>query len=738
MSLLLRKSFRDLRRHPWQVLGLTLLVAVVTVLVAGGFRARCMLHHTRSSWYEELAMADLEIRFAPTHKGVAADALGIDGVRDAEERLLAEGLFEAEGRRPLPALVQVMPAAGPPRLNRWQLLEGRYPRADEHGAVLDRSAASAYGLALGDRVRVRFDEHERRLTVVGISITPEHILHPVHPEYAMPLRETVAVLGVAEAATKGIERADRVDSLLVRFAPGADPAAVEARLIETLPVSVAEVIPVARQPGHVFTEMIFETFDIYMPATASVLVVIALLLLIITLGRIVRRQRKHLGTLVAMGHGPVRLAASFALLSLVPVLLGTLLGAATHGAFARMLFGAYGHNVGFAPLRDPGPGIEVPLTAFVCLLVALAACLLPGLALVRGRPARLLKPAGWELVTRQQGPLVHVAAKLRDLLRLPLSVVLGLTNVFRRATATACAVVGLGAIFAVVLAFMLVHETHVEEVRSSVRRLGLDATVHFKEPVGEDIVAASAERAGGEAEPILARRVLMETPAGMVYRRVVCAQPGLWVGRLKVGHGRAFTTPDAAELLVDHWIADEQGLALGDEVTCYPYANAPEGITLRVVGILEGVSLGLAVMPLDTGRALFELPGLASGVQISSTRTEADLDRVLWDLPDVEAVFTMEGAAWQVEENFRGTHIVMRWLLGMAIGVAVLFLGVIAVLDAAERGPDLAVLQALGWRTVGCSCSASRRSSREADSPSCSRPASRPFSVGGCSTASPR
>ena len=52
----------------------------------------------------------------------------------------------------------------------------------------------------------------------------------------------------------------------------------------------------------------------------------------------------------------------------------------------------------------------------------------------------------------------------------------------------------------------------------------------------------------------------------------------------------------------------------------------------------------------------------------------------------------------QVAANFGGSEVILRFGLFMAISVAVLFLGILAALDAGDRAPDLAVLQALGWR----------------------------------------
>jgi ABC-type lipoprotein release transport system permease subunit len=170
------------------------------------------------------------------------------------------------------------------------------------------------------------------------------------------------------------------------------------------------------------------------------------------------------------------------------------------------------------------------------------------------------------------------------------------------------------------------------------------------------------------------------------------------VDKLLVREGRKFTDPYANEILIDRWIADEEALSLGDELVAFPYANAPEGTRLTVVGYIEGVSLGTAVIPLETGRNIFGMYDGATGANVISELAPEALEEALWTAPNVESVFGMQRAIERVEANFEGSELVLTLSLFMAIGIAVIFLGILAALDAADRAPDLAVLQSIGWR----------------------------------------
>ncbi len=698
MPPLLKKALRDLWASRGPVACVALLTAVVVILVVGGIRCRRMLVASRDTVYERLAHADLELRFAPTPPGVAREALEVDGVAGAEERLLLAGVLDPPAKRPLAALVRVLPATGTPRMERLEPMRGRLPRPDERALAIDRSLAATHGLGVGDEVVLRLRGHAQRLPIVGVFLSPEHVMWPIHPQYALPLRGTVAVVAVSAAAARISQRAPRVDSLLVDLAPGASEPTVRAALRKHLSVSIVDVVAARDRPGHVFTNRILDIFDIYMPTTAAMVVAVALGLLLLTLLRILEGQRVAIGTLRTLGHRSRHVAGAFLVVGLVPTAVGIGLGALTHGYFARVVFDSYAGSIGLPPLVDPGAGRALAATSVACLLVAAAACFLPALWLARRRPVTLLRDRGWDSSGRAEGLLLRAAAATRERLRMPLSVVLGLTHVLRHRGATLVAVLGLGSSFALVTAFLLVHVTHGHEVEAAARRMGLDGTVQFHEAVDEEAIAALARRAHGTAEPILSQRMWIVSEAGAHVWRTLLVPPGRWLGKQRLVAGRRFLRGDTQALLIDRWIARTQHLGVGAVATVYPYRDAPEGSEVEVVGILEGVGVGLAVMPIDTGRDLFDVPGLATGAHVVSGLPPAALEDALWQAPDVEAVFSMQRASAQVRESFRGSADVLLGVLLMAVGVAVLFLGALAWVDAKERAPDFALLTAVGWR----------------------------------------
>jgi ABC-type lipoprotein release transport system permease subunit len=250
---------------------------------------------------------------------------------------------------------------------------------------------------------------------------------------------------------------------------------------------------------------------------------------------------------------------------------------------------------------------------------------------------------------------------------------------------------------AVAGAILVVHLTHAKEIDASIGRMSLDAVVHLDSPKDDEAIADLGARAGGKAEAIITRLALMQTSNGTSFHRAIGAAEGRWLSTVRLGEGRLPGAPDAAEVVIDYGIAHEHGLGLGDDVQLYPGPQAPEGVWVTVVGITDGLSTGALLLPLETARTLFGLPGLATGAQISSPQAPADLQAALRSAPDLQDVHVRAFATQELRANFKGMTAVIFIAMFLAAAVAVVYIAVLSGLDAQERAPELATLEAIGW-----------------------------------------
>ena len=695
LSVLLVKSLRDLWTRRWQTLGITLLTAAVVCATAGGPRAYRMLEHTRATWYEQLKVPHLQLVFSPTRAGVVKRAREVPGVEVAEERMLFKGWLRAERVDPIAAVVRVLPDA-PPRLNALHLLRGRYPAPGEKGVVLDRSLHRLFGLDVGARVQIEVAGATHELDVLGVSLSPDHLLYPCHPEYVLPIPGTVAVVGMSRAAAIPVEKSNLVDSLLVRFEPGVDHARAQVRLLEALPVAFSAVLPLERTPGHLTMSALMNIIRVYIPAALVVLLGVAMTVLGLSLARTIQAEQHRIGLLCSLGHRRSSIARMYLPMGLVPAVVGSILGALAHGPYARHVHERYESGLGLAPLIDPGVGAELPIVVVCAVLVAAAMVLVAVFVAFRRSPQRLMRPTPRQKAIAPRA-LRRLFAPVAAVVRPPSSIVLGMRYFWRRPVTSLVTVVSLALAFALVLSFLAVNVTHAEGTRRTAERLGLDASVYFETPVDDVTMERLTSSFGASFEPLITSAGHFALAGGPTVLPVHCVAPDGWIQRMEYDQGRAFAGPSAREIVFDRSVARQVGVALGDRVTCYPYLNAPEGLELEVVGVFKGLSLGLVAMPLETGRDLFDLKGRATAMHVASDLAPADLIARLRALPGVESTQSLALARERMGETFAVGRLILHLMIALAVVVAALYLAVLSALDSSDRAPDLAVARALGW-----------------------------------------
>lgn len=692
---------RDARSTWGQSLGLLLLVSLATLALGGAHRARRILLATQATWTEDLALADLEVLHSPTHADVEGPVRALGSVAVVESRLLLRGRCWAAGLAPLPALVHVLPASGRTALDRVHVLEGREPLPGEAAVLVDRSLTALHDLGPGRRLTVEVGGRRAEFAVVGVVVAAEHLVHPAHPECALPLQGALAVLHLTPAAAARLEVAGTLkDSLLVRFRAGADVRAATREVVAALAMPPYAVVPRDELPSMRVLGMVTSVFEAYLPVVASVLLAVSLLLLMLTVARRVGRARLEIGTLLALGHRTRAVVLAAAGGALAPTLLGGALGFGLHGPFARLLIAPYKTSLGLGPFVDPGVG---PEAWGALVLTALAAALSGAIAAaaVAHRPAARLLRAGSAGATHA-GPVARALAVVGR--GLPTSVLLGLLSPLRHVRATALGVLGLGSLLATVLAFLSVHLAYEDHATDVSARVGLDAVVRFEKPVGPDALAALAARAQGRVEPLVSGVAVLRlggsdgTGADDGFVQAVGLEAGEWARRLRLVEGRALGAEARDEVLVDRWIADRRGVGLGARVTLFPTLSAPEGLEARVVGIVETLSVGRVYLPLAAARSLYDLGEASNGAQVLSPLAPEALEQTLAQAPDVESATSLKAAVRGILQMFAGGRRILILALGVSVLLTVLFLGVLGAMDAAERMPDVAVLHALGWR----------------------------------------
>jgi putative ABC transport system permease protein len=669
---------------------IALLVGSVTAISGASAHAGRLLEHTTTTWRERLAGSDLRVQTPLTDADVETAARAVEGVRDAERRLVLPATFLPSSGGSVTTLLTVL-GPRPPRVDRLRVLEGRWPGADEKAALIDRSTARIWGLGPGDPVHLKVVDSDVTVPVAGVTLAPDLLVTPFNPEALVPLPGTLAVVTITSAALPRGEGLS--DSIRVRLEPGADEDAVEAAL-RRLPVTVEDVTRTASLPTERLTRLLTEVFHAYVPIVVLVMGMLGFLLLLLVVRHDVAVDRPEIGVRLAHGHSRSRVFATHLPRLVLPPLVGATVGAAAIPWVSRRLLDAYVLHVGYVPpipMGDEAASASALGVACAAILVAAVPTLV---ATIQLRPARLLRRTG--AVRLRRGPLGVRLRRLRSRLPGPTALRLGLASAWRRRLVSTAAVVGVAGSLAVVTAFVLVHRSMELNFREGIEAATLDATVTFSSLVPLEEIDRRVEAAGGRAEPFLATTALVVAGGRSRLAPLVGASPGAWRRSLLAAAVPSPADLGADEVVLGRALATRLGVDLGAHVLLYPGAGAPEGVSAAVVGFFDGLATEGVGATLDLVDRLLGVEG-ATGAQVRSPLAPAALANALEALPGVERVSTRAATLDAGMRLFQGGRVILLVSVFCSLLMAVLYLASLAALDARDREASLLVLHACGW-----------------------------------------
>jgi putative ABC transport system permease protein len=429
ISPLRRKVLRDLRRLWAQVLAIALVLAagVATLILGNG--AYSSLHETRARYYEDNRFADVFADVTRAPRALLAEIRDIEGVLDAEARIVRLGLLDIEGMMEPGSVLFVSLPGSAAGLNQLYLRQGRLP--DPQSAreiVVSEGFAQAHGLGPGDTLPVLMNGQKRKLLITGIALSPEFI-YALGPGQMMPdPRRFGVVWAPREALAAAFDLEGAFSNVVLKLAPGTNPD----RVIETLDLLTEPYGGIGAslrkdQISHAFLDAELKQLSAMVKVLPPIFLLVAAMLVNMTLSRLITLEREQIGLLKAIGYSSKAVALHYvefvALIAIFGILIGiaagTWLGAGLAQMYARFFSFPY-----LVFIRDPQIyGVAALITLGAAIGGAVQAVrtvvqLPPAVAMAPPAPAHYQQRMGWArrlVPLRQTGVMVA-----RHLFRWPL------------------------------------------------------------------------------------------------------------------------------------------------------------------------------------------------------------------------------------------------------------------------------------------------------------------------------
>ena len=697
ISALNRKLLRDLAAMKSQAFAIALVVAAgvaMYVMYLSNFES---LRRTQRAYYQTQRFGDVfaTLKRAPLRLGSSIAA--IPGVTAVDLRVVANVTLDlADFDAPAAGRFVSIPADRRPVLNDLVLRRGRWiepGRADE--VLAGEAFASAHGLVPGDSLYGVINGRRRRLTVVGIALSPEYI-YIARPGQVVPDDARYGVFWMDYTAlAAAFDMEGGFNDVVLALAPAASRKEAVARLDQLLyPYGGLGAVPRSLQMSNWMVEgelTQLQQFGLLLPL---IFLIVAAFILNIALSRALALQRPQIATLKAVGYGNGALGWHYMKFALMIAAVGVAIGFAA-GAWMGSEVGAlYNKYFRFPRLAFVVPWQVAAGASLMTLGAAAAGAFSAVRRAVRMSPAEAMGPQAPQLYTRSIFERSILARRLdmtgrmivRNLARHPLRAA---ASVFGIALAVATLMIGM--VFMHVMDRLIAVQFWVAERQ--------DITVTFTEPRAAEAWRAVARLPGVlAAEPQRAVAARVRSSYRERYIAVTGVTPGSRLHEVIDGSARSIPVASSG-VTISQKLADILAVSPGATISIEVLEGERPVRDVTVANVVDDV-MGLSVyMEMDQLHALMREDRVYSGaLMLVDPRQEAALMRELKRTPGVA------GSSFKRAflRTFRET---MAANMNLTITVNVIFAAVIAfgvVYNAArvslsERSHELASLRVLGY-----------------------------------------
>ncbi|MEM1414401.1 MAG: ABC transporter permease [Myxococcota bacterium] len=705
MKALDQKLFRDLKNLRGQILTIALVVAsgvsgFTTIRSAYGSLSRA-----RTDFYTAQRFPDVFARCERAPRSVLERLEQVPGVA------VVEGRVTDQASLPLPWMTEparVTVVGIPPggaRLGALYLRSGRMPRPGHDDEVLLSDAfAAAHELTAGDRVPLILGGVFREARVVGVALSPEHVLVLGAGDIAVDNERRGVVFMNTDAVAAATGRTGAFDDVVAQLAADANEAAVLAAFDRILaPYGSFGAHGRDRQISNFVLNGELAQLENMATQIPPLFLLVAAFLLHVVLTRLVQLQRSQIAALKALGYGDAQIGLHYLKLSSSIVAVGAVLGVVLGDQLGEAMVGLYEDYFRFPTLEarlDAGTALGAVLVSGLAATVGTFTSVRSVLRLAPAEAMRPPAPARYRrgltdlpAVRRFIPPALQMT--LREIQRRPLRLVLSSLGI-----AASVGLLVVGQFFGDAMGWLV--DTYMQKQQR------WDVQVNLLEPRDEGGLATFRQLPGvtrAEGMRAVPARVRVGARSREVAIQAMVPDRGdAGLQRVVDSRGDVVLPPEEG-LLLTTTLAEILGAAPGDRITVEVLEGSRETLTLPLTATVDEPFGLQAYMRSDAlHRALGQEPMITSvllqvdgrdGTEGSGAR---NLDQRLARMRDVLGFAHRD----RIVQEFRAQSAqnISVFSLVLTLFAATIAIGVVynnARVSLSMRRRDLASLRVLGF-----------------------------------------
>lgn len=703
MSLLARKMRRDVRARRGQFVAVVVTIFLGLVLFALSYDAYANLKASYQRVFDVTGFADFTASGGDT-AAILAAGRALPGVETAVRRRVADVPVVVAGHKLLGRLVG-LPQAGQPPVDGVIILDGAYLSPERgDGVLVEKHMAEHFGLGPGDRLRLQGSAGPLEVVMLGEAASAEYLWPAPSRQEIFASQDDFGVLFVPEGLLDHMPASAVTSQALFRYSPGADRAAVDARLAEAARLHGAtDAFPQADQPSNAALSEDIDGFGEMAVLFPILFLGAAAMATYILLTRLVLSQQAQIGLLLSGGFRRRTVFRHYLTYGLAAAFAGAVPGLVVGIVLARFATRLYTDAVS-VPIHVIGFHAE---TVVVGLLFAVAAGTLSTLA-PAWRASRLAPASAMRgQVGSGRGGLSLLERAVPPLRALPTDWKMVLRGIGRNRRRSLSTVLGIVLAATLILAsWGMLDTTSVLLERQFVDIQRQDAEVSFRPAdtaptsatPAEEVAAVAAVPGVRDAEGVAVLPATIRSTTGAYSTVLRSFPPGTRMhGIFLQGDGAAATR--ATGLLLGAPLRDLLGVSEGDQVAI-ELPTLGTTVRERVTGFVDEPMGTFAYLPQPAlGAALgpgAEDPVNVAMVTIAPGADAAAVRERIARLPQVAAVVDSKALA-ALAQSFMGlfyAFVGLMVVLGGVMALALIYTTMSA--NISERLIELASLRAAG------------------------------------------
>jgi putative ABC transport system permease protein len=697
MKALDRKMLRDLWKMKGQV------VAIILVIVSGVstftmfISTMNSLNLTRTKFYRDYGFAEVFASLKRAPESLKNRISEIPGVNQVETRVVADVKLKIENfGEPVTAKIVSIPDSGTPLLNRLYLRKGRLVDPwKENEVIVGEAFAEAHGFKLEDTFGAVINGKWKKLTIVGIALSPEFVLQ-VRPGAISPDHKRYGILWMGRRAlATAYNMEGAFNDVALTLYPDAKLNDILTQL-DGLLKKHGGLGSYGRkdQMSHRYLTEEFRQLETSATIYPAIFIAVSAFLLNVVISRTISTQREEIAALKAFGYSNGDVGIHYMKLVMLIVLAGTVGGLAVGAWLGSRLGGVYMEFYRF-PYLMYELQISVAITATLIVIVsALGGTFFSIRKAAKLPPAEAMRPeppAKYRKSFIERWGLWHFLSQpariiVRNIERRPVKSLLSIMGI-----AFACAIMMAGTFFTDAVDFMVDVQFKLSQRE--------DMTITFVEPTSAKALFGLKRMRGVQhAEPFRTVPARLRFQHRNYRTSIQGMTPEGHLHFLLNTDLKPMSPPPDGIMLTDY-LGNMLGVKPGDLLTVEVLEGNKPVREVPVVGLIPQY-IGLnAYMDLVALNRLMREGGAISGAYLTTDSLyEQELYEKLVEMPRVAGTVVRRDEIRNFYKNMAEFLLFFTFVASLLAGI--IAFGVVynsARIALAERSHELASLRVLGY-----------------------------------------